>query len=311
MSFWSSQRLEGSLHRLVGHTRKDSVDCNAITMRIGGEIYITPGLEQTAPSSHTKQLLGPTQPIAIPPGRFAFLLTEEVVTIPVEVMGFISMKATFKSKGLVNVSGFHVDPGWNGPLIFAVFNAGPATVHLQRGMPLFLLWIADLEEASKKRKDKPGPTGIPPVMINNITGVVDSIYALEKRLKDDLKELREKDDSLRDQMTEVKERQTRILMGLSVAAVIGSALVGVALKSIADYFTRPSIPIETSAPLQPGPPPSRAEGTPRPVPGPSDSGATTPAPPAPTPPAAPSPPSVQVAPPRTQAAPAPAQQAPQ
>jgi|ERR1700722_4194799 len=292
MSFWSSQRLEGSLHRLVGHTRRDSVDCNAITMRIGGEIYITPGLEETAPSSHTKQLLEPSQPIAIPPGRFAFLLTEEVVTIPPEVMGFISMKATFKSKGLVNVSGFHVDPGWNGPLIFAVFNAGPAAIHLERGMPLFLLWIADLEEASKKRKDKPGPTGIPPGMINNITGVVDSVYALEKRIKDDLKELkekdesirdelREKDESLRDQMNEIKERQARILIGFGIAAVIGGAIVGVAVKSIADYLLRPPVPMETSAPLQPGLPPSHSEAIPHPVPGPSGSGAVTPNTPAP------------------------------
>jgi dCTP deaminase len=93
-------------------------------------------------------------------------------------MGFISIKATYKLKGLVNVSGFHVDPGWSGPLIFAVFNAGPAPVHLQRGLPLFLLWIADLDEPSEKRKTKHGPDGIPPTAINNITGVVDSIYAL-------------------------------------------------------------------------------------------------------------------------------------
>ena len=201
MAFWSSQRLEHELKGLVGHEDRDAVDCNAITMRVGGEIYITPGLEQAAPSSHTKQILAPNAPIAIPPGQFAFLLTEEVVTIPPEVMGFISIKATFKSKGLVNVSGFHVDPGWSGRLIFAVFNAGPATIHLQRGMQLFLLWIADLDEASEKRKAKPGHAGIPPAMINNITGVVDSVYALEKRMKDELKALRDKDDGVRAQLT--------------------------------------------------------------------------------------------------------------
>jgi dCTP deaminase len=250
MAFWSSQHLERELKRLVGHEDKGSVDCNAITMRVGGEIYITPGLEQAAPNSHTKRILAPSEPIAIPPGQFAFLLTEEVVTIPPEVMGFISIKATFKSKGLVNVSGFHVDPGWAGPLIFAVFNAGPATIHLQRGMPLFLLWIADLDEASVKRKEKPGPTGIPPIMINNITGVVDSVYALEKRMKDELKALRDKDDDLRNQMTEVKERQTRILIYLTIAAVIGGALVGAVVKAAGDHFFQ-STPAAISAPATP------------------------------------------------------------
>lgn len=236
MAFWSSQRVERELKRLVGHEDRDLVDCNAITMRVGGEIYITPGLEQAAPNSHTKQLLSPGAPIAIPPGQFAFLLTEEVVTIPPEAMGFISIKATFKLKGLVNVSGFHVDPGWSGPLIFAVFNAGPAAVHLQRGMELFLLWIAQLDEASEKRKGKPGPAGIPPAMINNITGVVDSIYALEKRMKDEFRDLREREQKLRGELTELKTRQSRILTYFAIAAVIGSAVVGAAVNAAGGYL---------------------------------------------------------------------------
>ncbi len=109
MAFWSSQTLEGRLDQLVDSPNKDLVDCNAVTLRIGREIYITPGLEQPAPNSHTKQLLDANAPFAIPPGQFAFLLTEEVVTIPPEAMGFISIKATYKLRGLVNVSGFHVD----------------------------------------------------------------------------------------------------------------------------------------------------------------------------------------------------------
>jgi dCTP deaminase len=247
MAFWSSQRLERELKRIVGHQDRGVVDCNAITMRVGGEVYITPGLDQAAPNSHTKQILGPSEPIAIPPGQFAFLLTEEVVTIPPEVMGFISIRATFKSKGLVNVSGFHVDPGWKGTLIFAVFNAGPATVHLQRGMPLFLLWIADLDEASAKRKTTPGPTGIPPAMINNITGVVDSVYALEKRMKEEFKALRDKNDEFRKEVAEVKERQTRALTYLGIAAVIGGALVGAGVKAVSDHFF-PAAPAASSLP---------------------------------------------------------------
>jgi len=49
MAFWSSQRLERELSLLIGHNRLDAVDCNAITMRVGGEVNITPGLEEAAP----------------------------------------------------------------------------------------------------------------------------------------------------------------------------------------------------------------------------------------------------------------------
>ena len=35
------------------------------------------------------------------------------------------------------------------PLIFAIFNAGPSPVHLQRGLPLFLIWYAALDHPAR------------------------------------------------------------------------------------------------------------------------------------------------------------------
>jgi dCTP deaminase len=237
MLFWSSQTLEARLKELVDPPNEDLVDCNAVTLRVGREVYITPGFEQPNPNSHTKQLLSEGAPFAIPPGQFAFLLTEEVVTVPPEAMGFISMKATYKLKGLVNVSGFHVDPGWSGPLIFAVFNAGPASVHLEQGLPLFLLWIADLDARSDKYRLKGGPDGIPPLTINNITGVVDSVYALEKRLREDLKKLDDKDTELSNRLHAMDKVHNRILIGFGIAGAILVAATGVAIRGIfAPFF---------------------------------------------------------------------------
>lgn len=236
MAFWSSQKIEDNLSRLTDYPEAEMVDCNALTLRIGREIYITPGLELAAPFSHTKALLGPDEPVAIPPGQFAFLSTEEAITIPPEVMGFISIRAGYKLKGLVNVSGFHVDPGWQGTLIFTVFNAGPATIHLQRGLPIFLLWIADLEEESLKRKTKPGDRGIPPEVISNITGVVDSIYALEKRVEERVKSVADKQDGFRDQLAEMKERQNKVLLYFALAAIVASAVLSVGMRMAADFF---------------------------------------------------------------------------
>lgn len=237
MAFWSSQTLEKQLDKLVDKPDTNLVDCNAVTLRVGREIYITPGLEQPAPNSHTKRLLGENESFAIPPGQFAFLLTEEVVTIPPTAMGLISMKATYKLKGIVNVSGFHIDPGWSGPLIFAVFNAGPAPVHLQRGLPLFLLWIADLDEESEKRKTKKGPDDIPPTMINNITGVVDSIYALDKRMRDELKKLTDKDTELSNRLHTIDKTQNRIVIWAGIGGALLLLAIGVASRAVwLSYF---------------------------------------------------------------------------
>jgi dCTP deaminase len=134
MAFWSSQTLAARVAELTDPpVPKDAIDCNAITLRVGREIYVTPELEDA--HIRTKQQLRNNQGFVIPPGQFAYLMTEEIVKVPNNTMAFISIKATFKMKGLVNVSGFHADPGWAGPLIFAVFNAGPSPVHLHQGLP--------------------------------------------------------------------------------------------------------------------------------------------------------------------------------
>lgn len=247
MAFWSSQRLEANLARLTDDPDPTMIDCNALTLRVGPEYYVTPGLEHPSPGSHTKQSLDIGQGMTIPPGQFAFLLTEEKITIPPEVMGFISVKATYKLKGLVNVSGFHVDPGWSGRLIFTVFNAGPSTIHLERRLPVFLLWIANLDRPSEKRKGSPGHEGIPPAIIGNITGVVDSIYALERRVEKniadtsekqniDIKRISEKQEDFRTAIAEIKERQYKILVGFAITAVVAGAIIGASVKMLGDWL---------------------------------------------------------------------------
>lgn len=229
MSFWSSQTLEGQLDRLVDKPDPDAIDCNAITLRVGHEIYVTPDLAEA--NSRTKQLLAAGESFPLPPGQFAFVMTEESVTVPPEAMAFISMKATFKMKGLVNVSGFHVDPGWKGPLIFAIFNAGPSPVHLQRGLPLFLIWYADLDHPSEKRKTKPGPTTIPPALINNLTGAIDSLYALDKRVKDEEEKRREEDEKLSTRIHDFEKRQNGIMVTFGVVMTLMLGSLAVAFRS--------------------------------------------------------------------------------
>lgn len=233
MSFWSSQRLAGHLGSIVNQPGPNAVDCNAITLRIGGEIYITPGVDNPAPNSHTKKTLASAEAFTIPPGQFAFLVTEEKITIPRDAMGFISFKARFKMMGLVNVSGFHVDPGYSGQLTFSVFNAGPAPVHLQQGLQLFLLWLADLDAPSAKHKTTPGLDGISMDVINSITGKVPSIFELEKRIDDDVKKLADEDKSLSNRIHELEKKQNNIFILLTI---IGTFVTGVSIAYVKDLI---------------------------------------------------------------------------
>lgn len=194
MAFWSSGRLRQNYASLVpSASNVGLVEYGSIVLHVGSELYVTPHDGVRDAGSHTKVSLKENASFAIPPGQFAFLLTDEKVCIPANAIGFISMKAKIKFKGLVNVSGFHVDPGYSGKLVFAAFNAGPSPIHLQRGMPLFLLWIADLDELAvpaDARAGKEDYSDIPIDLINNIPGKLYSLQGLSDKINDVAQELR-------------------------------------------------------------------------------------------------------------------------
>jgi len=120
MTFWSGKKLEERMPYLVSDFSKDRIDCAAYTLRMGKQYYLTASEADVA--TNRPRSLEAEDCVAIPSGQFAVLLTEETVTVPPGVIAFISMKAGLKSRGLVNVSGFHVDPGYSAPLRFSVFS---------------------------------------------------------------------------------------------------------------------------------------------------------------------------------------------
>jgi dCTP deaminase len=191
MTFWSGEKLEERLagDQLVVPFTASQIDCAAYQLRLGPEIYVSPASEATEPNQVTiRRLVDDGEAFTIPSGQFAFLMTAETIKVPNDAIAFISVRAKVKFRGLVNVSGFHVDPGYAGRLIFSVFNAGPAPVHLRHGDPLFLIWYADLDRTSKRVKG-PGYTSIPADLVNPIAGGIHSFEGLLGKIKDTEKSL--------------------------------------------------------------------------------------------------------------------------
>jgi dCTP deaminase len=180
MSFWSSQTLESRLPQLIEPFSKDCIESALYELSLGEEVYIS-ALPDTPHKDRKTILLKEKETAVIPPGQFAFLITLEKVSIPKDAIAFISMKFGVKAKGLINVSGFHVDPGYKGRLIFAVYNAGPLSFQVKYGERLFALWLADLDEADIRARTKIGFESIP-TSITNGPESVSSLPSLVKRL---------------------------------------------------------------------------------------------------------------------------------
>ena len=180
--FWSGETLTDRMKELINPFDPERVDCASYTLSMGPEVYVSPN-EQTVESAKTTiHKLGHGEAFTIPPGQFAFLLTEEIVEVPDNALAFISIRARIKFRGLVNVSGFHVDPGFRGRLTFSVFNAGPTPVHLRRGQPIFLVWYAELDRSSSFKKRDAVRMVIDPELITGIAGEIQSFGGLSTKI---------------------------------------------------------------------------------------------------------------------------------
>lgn len=155
MTFWTAQTIEerqGSSDPVViGGDDKFRIKSSSYELCIGKYVCLTDSSNKNA-KEHV--LEGDLDSLYIKPGQFAIISTEEIVNISAEIMAFISMKASKKMSGLVNVSGFHVDPGFNNHLKFGVFNAGPTDILVTRGVPFFQIFFANLDGVTKSPYEK-------------------------------------------------------------------------------------------------------------------------------------------------------------
>lgn len=187
--FWGPGKLCQELSQgRVTPFSPDRIDGASYRLSIGHKVYVSP-IKRT-PKWFTRPVksLRDKQIFAIPAGQFAFLLTHECVKVGLDEIAFISMRAKTKYRGLVNVSGFHVDPGFRGHLTFAVFNAGPVEVHLQQGDEIFLIWFSNLTDECDEYRD-PAPNEISSKLVNGISGKLYSTASIAKRLDDVKREL--------------------------------------------------------------------------------------------------------------------------
>jgi dCTP deaminase len=142
MAYLGTEKLKDliRIHNVVDPVDYKRVICGAYELSLGNEVFRTDSKDKK------KEFLTQSkEQISINPGQFALLLSLESVNVPTDKIAFISIKAGIKLKGLINVSGFHVDPGFKGNLVFSVYNAGTSPISLLKGEPCFLIWFAELD----------------------------------------------------------------------------------------------------------------------------------------------------------------------
>jgi dCTP deaminase len=227
MSFWTTETFLERLHTdsIVDPANESRIKQGCYQLSVGREACITDQKDETQ-----KTILENTDSTAvIPPGQFALLMTDEEVGIPHDAIGFISIRFSYKSKGLINVSGFHVDPGFRGRLKFSVYNAGSQSVVLQRGDQIFMLWLASLDRKTSDsyRGNHQGQNEISSSDIERMQGVLYSPASLIDRIKQ-----LEKDTD-----TRMRSLESR----MSIATVLFRSALGLVLIPLVWVFVKPAL----------------------------------------------------------------------
>ena len=197
-------------NRIWGKEGKLKRECaykSSIDLRLGREVFLSTKKE---PINIEKD----DTAVTINPGEFALLQTLEKIYIPVYLMAFISVRYSYKKKGLINVSGFHVDPGYEGYITFSVYNAGPSSVVLRYGDSVFTIFFATLTQSvDVARRD------VPEVLIKGYTNRIPS---------SDIEEIKGPPISL----PQLDERLTKVESNLKWLIAILIAFFGAALAAI-------------------------------------------------------------------------------
>ncbi len=149
-------------------------------LRLGGDTYV---VGKKAP----RKLDNDNPYLVLKPGQFAILTCHEKISLPRDIMGFITLRNRYKMQGLVNVSGFHVDPTFQEQLVFAVQNVGATEIRLKYLERTFTIFFAQVDKnVDPNVKDATRRLGI---TLEDIAQLGGSTITLSK-LKEEMDQLR-------------------------------------------------------------------------------------------------------------------------
>ena len=215
MAFWSTETLEDRLEarELIEPYRSGRIKHGAYELSMGNEFFKT--------TDETKVTLDEKQQQKIPAGQIALLLTEEVIRVPDDTIALISMKASIKMSGLINISGFHVDPGFEGRLKFSVYNAGTTGLPVTRGTPMFLIWFVSLDRTTSDTYEG-GRIGVDAITDEDVARLPGEISS-PAELRHELDELKSTFERLRN-------------AGIAVLSTVLTAALGAVLAVVVPMF---------------------------------------------------------------------------
>jgi dCTP deaminase len=260
MAFWSGEKLLENRNVIIPFS-DSQVDCNAYTLRMGNCYYRT--ADRETGHEQKKTFLADRESFLIPAGQFAYLLSKEEIKIPQHAMAFISMRTSMKFQGLINVSGFHVDPGYEGKLIYAVYNASPSPIQICENDEVFKIWFCDIDRPSERIYDGRPFNDISNDVIKGMNKEIFSLQSVAEKIRNLENTMNSKLAGLQPALDNLTFIWRAIIVGVVGAVILSILAFSLPVISqsgqyiVGVLWPRPALPPSPPVPAKPPATPTR------------------------------------------------------
>jgi len=165
--------------------------------------------------------------LVVEPGEVVFVLTQETLTLPDDIMALLIPKRKLSHDGIMILGGLSVDPLYEGRLLIGLYNLSSSSYPIIPGRKLIAAEFYKLSEQEKAGVVKPQvritdfPDDLIRLMQNykpvSSESLMNSVNNLESKFENLLHEFRSKDDwfnKLQDSMDKQEKTVDKILQGL-------------------------------------------------------------------------------------------------
>ena len=88
--------------------------------------------------------------IVLEPNTVTLTITEQYITLPRNVAGFITIRSTFARMGILVPKVSYIHCGWNGRVVMPLVNMSPITIKIQPGTKMFQLILVKCDKKIDK-----------------------------------------------------------------------------------------------------------------------------------------------------------------
>lgn len=137
----------------------------------------------------------------IDPGEVVFVLTQEELHLPKNMIATLSPKRALTHRGVMVLGGFAIDPGYQGNLWFGLYNFASARYPLRTGTKLIACMFYELSEEEANKYEC--------VPMESVTQFPDDLLDLVKNYKPiELKGIQEEVASIKREFVDLKQSVT-------------------------------------------------------------------------------------------------------